>query len=251
MVTDKELHLNGVTRSKLHLPAKKDTLDRVKFWHYLVLAVLILAIVYACLHRQELGLTGMRSPVAPDNSNSGSPTPNARSARFNWRIVDRTRDGFKVDMPDEVRETQVPAYNETGSTEPVRMIYANPDSQVTYAVSWADNPPVARVGDSSADRILDRAREDALARTQTFLVTESRITPDGYPAREFIGRNAGGGILNARLIYAAPRLYMLATAFPSESARRDQDVARFFNSFTVESPSRIPEGVPAASGMRN
>jgi hypothetical protein len=55
----------------------------------------------------------------------------------------------------------------------------------------------------------------------------------GSPGREFTARNSGGGGLNSRLIYAGPWLYMLTAAFPSEGARRDKDVSRFFNSFVI------------------
>ena len=40
-----------------------------------------------------------------------------------------------------------------------------------------------------------------------------------------------------RLIFAGSRLYMLNAAFPSAAARRERDVTRFFNSFSVTSGS--------------
>jgi hypothetical protein len=82
------------------------------------------------------------------------------------------------------------------------------------------------------------ARDDALARTQCSMVSESRSNRQGYPARDFVGRNEGGGIFNARLILAGTRLYMLTAASPAESARRDQDVQRFFDSFNLTAESR-------------
>jgi hypothetical protein len=56
--------------------------------------------------------------------------------------------------------------------------------------------------------------------------------------------------MNSRLIYINPRLYMLIAAFPSESARREQDVARFFDSFAIVSSERIPETLPLAPAAR-
>ena len=64
-------------------------------------------------------------------------------------------------------------------------------------------------------------------------MSESKNEITGFPAREFAARNVGGGVMNSRLIFAGSRLYMLIAAFPAASARRDQDVTRFFNSFTV------------------
>jgi hypothetical protein len=43
---------------------------------------------------------------------------------------------------------------------------------------------------------------------------------------------------------------MLTAAFPSMGARREQDVTRFFSSFTVLQSSSIPTTLPAASGPR-
>ena len=54
-------------------------------------------------------------------------------------------------------------------------------------------------------------------------------------------------MLNSRLICAGQHLYMLTATFPSMSARREQDVTRFFSSFTPTESPRLPETMPAAS----
>jgi hypothetical protein len=165
---------------------------------------------------------------------------------MNWQTVDRTPNGFKVEMPSDVREMQVPAYNESGGSDQVNMILAYPNSATTFAVAWADNPPVVRVNSSVPDRILDMARDDALARTQSTLVSESQTTPEGLTARDFVARNASGGIMHSRLIFSGSRLYMLIAAFPSVNARREQDINRFFNSFKTSVSNGIPEYMPGA-----
>jgi hypothetical protein len=149
-------------------------------------------------------------------------------------------------MPSDVKEIQIPAYNESGGADQVSMIYSYPNSETSFSVAWADNPPVVRVNNRVPDRILNMARNGALARTQTTLEGESRITPGGFPALDFAARNAGGGVMNSRLISAGSRLYMLIAAFPSANARRDQDVTRFFNSFRTTFSASIPESMPSA-----
>jgi hypothetical protein len=79
------------------------------------------------------------------------------------------------------------------------------------------------------------ARDGALGRTQTTLVGESRGDCYGYPSRDFPARSASGGILNARLVLAGTRLYLLVATFPNAAARRDDDVNRFFASFSLTS----------------
>lgn len=210
----------------------------VKRWYYIVLGgILILGIVYIYLHRQELGLVGPAGG-SEDSSTVDQVASAIHPAHIVWQKIDRTPDGFKVEMPTDVKQIQIPAYNTTGGSEQVDMIYSYPDAETSFSVAWADNPPVERASGMAADRTLDMARDDALARTQTTLVGESHNNRQGFPARDFTGRNVGGGVFSARLILAGSRLYMLIAAFPSSSARRDQDVARFLDSFSVISTAR-------------
>jgi hypothetical protein len=196
-------------------------------------AILVCGIVYMYVHRQDLGFAGASSETASSTSatNSDQVGAPARPAHVVWTTVNRDKDGFDLDMPADSKDMQIPAFNESGGTEQVQMMYAYPDAETSFSVAWADEPPVERVSGNVADKTLDTARDDALARTQSALMSEARNNLQGYPARDFIGRNDGGGIFNARLILVGPRLYMLIAAFPSASARRDDDVTHFFNSF--------------------
>lgn len=209
--------------------------------HYIVLAgVLLLGAGYVALRLRD----------------SGSPGPaGAGAANMAWRKVDRSGDGFKVELPSDVKQIQIPAYNENGGAEPVNMIFANPDAGTTFSVAWADNPPVARADgpapDRSPDRILEMAQEGALARTQTSLASAAANTAQGFPGRDFGASNAGGGVMNSRVIYAGSRLYMMVAAFPSTGARRDRDVTQFFNSFTILSPAGSPQAGSAQPASNN
>lgn len=200
----------------------------------LLAAILTTGILFVYLHRQELGLAGSRPAPPTEESAAATPEP-AQPAAIVWETVDRPGDGFKVEMPAGVQQTQVPAYDEHGGLEQVRMIFSNPNAATTFSVAWADNPPVARVNQGSAERTLEMARDDALNRTQTALVNESGASFGGFPARDFSAQNENGGAMNSRLILAGHRLYMLTAAFPSAAARRDADVERFFNSMTIGS----------------
>ena len=201
---------------------------------YIALAIiLVLGLLFLYSRRADLGF----GRSAPDTSgltpNSGLPGSPSHPAQIVWQSIDRTPDGFKVDMPADVKEIQVPAYNEQGGAEQVDMIYAYPDSETCFSVAWADSPPVERVNSNVPDRTLDMARDDAMARTQTTLVEQSSFSQQGFPGRYFSSRNLGGGVMNSRLVLARHRLYMLTATFPTAGARRDEDVARFFSSFNV------------------
>jgi hypothetical protein len=218
----------------------------MKRWHFIVLALVVVGIVYVYLHRQEWGLTSSRTDDSGESLHSGLSALLVRPAHVNWRQVDRSPEGFKIEMPAEFKEIQVPVYNASGGEEMAEMIYSNPDAETTYAVTWADNPPVARGAERSPDRILDLARDNALARTQTKLAVETNPNIDGVMARDFSGGNSGGGVLNARLILSGTRLYMLIVTLPSARARNEEDVAHFFYSFSLNSANRVPESLPGA-----
>lgn len=221
----------------------------MKRWHYIVLAALLIAgCAYVYLHRQELGVAGLFTPRTGASDASGEPVPPAaRPARIEWQTVDRPQAGFKLEMPSETKELQLPAYNENGGTQTINMVYSNPDSASTYSITWADNPPVVEANNRSIDHVMDMAMDGALQRTQTTLISESRSAPGGNPARDFIARNASGGVMDTRLIMAGKRLYMLSAAFPSMSARREQDVKRFFSSFQATEAPAIPATMPPAA----
>lgn len=126
------------------------------------------------------------------------------------------------------------------------MLVSSLPDDVTYAVTWQDNPPVLRVS-QSIDRTLYTARDGMLARTETTIVSESRGFHRDYPSLDILATNGAGGVLNARLVLAENRLYVLIATFPSAGARREKDVIRFFESFVPERPSSIPDTMPTAA----
>lgn len=202
------------------------TLRGVKRPFSLVFGILLIGVVAYLVweYRADFGLGG--------SGGGGGTNPGAGAMA--WQTIDRSADGFKVQMPAAaVSETQIPAYSDHGVVEQVPMIEASIDPDTTYAVAWADNPPVERAAGEDAEKTLDMARDGALGRTQTSLVSESRREIDGHVSREFVARNAGGGILNGRLILAGTHLYMLMATFPGTEEWREEDVHRFFESFKL------------------
>ena len=198
----------------------------------------IAAVVYIYLHRQQLGLVGTPSSTTAQLENAVATGSEMYPARIIWQEVDRTPDGFRLDMPEDPKVIEIPAYTERGGAEQVDMLFSTPDAQTTYSVAWADDPPVVRAARPSVERTLNAARDGALARTQTSLVSQSDTRVEGYPARDFTGRNAEGGLFDARLVLAGTRLYMLVAAFPSAQASRQQDVSQFFDDFRLTGAGR-------------
>jgi len=214
---------------------------------YLYVALILLAIgmVSVWRYREEIGFLREWLPTR----SSDAVLDSASGKQLAWRTVDETSQGFKLEMPGDPKRVAVQADNEAGSTEAISMLQVKPESDRTYAVAWADKPPVARMNDLVPEKTLDEARDGALARTATTKISEIRSNPQGFPGRDIEARNVGGGILDARLIYAGTRLYMLIATSPSAAGRHEADVNRFFNSFTIASNTQIPETLPPATSQ--
>lgn len=214
---------------------------------YLAAAVILLMVALILAFRFREDISSLREWL-PTRSNEIALESSA-GKEMEWRPVDETSQGFRLEMPGDPRQIVVQADNETGSTEPIAMIQVKPDSGRTFAVAWADKPPVARMNDLVPDKTLDDARDGALARTATTKISEVRSNPQGFPGRDIEARNVAGGILDARLIYARSRLYMLIATSPSVTGRHEEDVMRFFNSFTIAGNTQIPETLPPATSQ--
>jgi hypothetical protein len=203
-------------------------------WGYIglaIIAIVVAVFVYQIRHELWFGSPASKSTQTTAGTSSTQPTA------IVWHRIDRTMDGFEIEMPGNVQETKIPAYNEQGGTEQADMLYAYPDPQICYSITWAEDPPVERVNKHVPDRTLDMALTDALDRSQTKLETKTEVSQQGFPGRDFSAHNAGGGVINSRLVLARHRLYMLTAAYPSADARKLQDVARFFSSFSVVAPA--------------
>jgi hypothetical protein len=207
--------------------------------------LLVIGVILALRSRSNVGFLREWFPTRSGNS----LLDGAAGKEIAWQPVDESAQGFKLEMPGGSDQIVVQAENESGSTEPVSMIQVKPQPDRTFAVAWADKPPVARMNDLAPEKTLDEARDGALARTATTKISEIRSNPQGFPGRDIEARNVGGGILDARLIYAGSRLYMLIATSPSAAGRNEEDISRFFNSFAIASNSQIPGTLPPTASQ--
>lgn len=225
-------------------PGKHGNLERMKRAYLYVVAFLaVIGTFYLWNHREDF--SSLRSWL-PGRS-SDDLLQGDGSGQLPWQPVADSTLGFKVEMPGVPSRVAVPANSEMGSTEPVSMLIVRPESNRSYAVAWAEKPPIARINNLIPDRTLDQARDGALSRTESTLISEVRSNPQGFPGRDIVAHNRNGGMLDTRFIYAAPRLYMLVATSPSASARHEEDIMHFFNSFAIANNSQIPQTLPAAT----
>jgi hypothetical protein len=198
---------------------------------YLYILIVVLAAAGYYIHEhweqwQRNSFTIVSSTQTANRSNGGK-------AVLKWQVANESSHGFQVEVPSRPVETTVQATNEHGAQEPVKMMITHPDTNSAFAVAWEDNPPVARVNGDQVDAIFDAAKTQAISATYTSQLSDRRDTDQGYPARQFVAKNASGGYLDARFIWAAPRLYMLIATYPTGEDRSEADITHFFQSFKI------------------
>jgi hypothetical protein len=133
-----------------------------KIYPFVVAAILLAGVYYVWKTYSGSSLSGH----LPTFHGSSAPASTAAEKQLEWPTVDKSEAGFKLSMPTEPHQVVVQASNEAGGTEPVNMLVTSTSSKTTYAVAWADKPPVERVNGFSPDKTLDQARDGATARTR-------------------------------------------------------------------------------------
>ncbi len=157
-----------------------------------MIAILVfIGAVYAWRYHRNFGFL---SQWLPSHATEGIiQTP--PGAQLEWRPVEDASIGFKVEMPGDPQRVIVQATSETGGNEPISMLLVKPDTDRTYAIAWAEKPPVARMNDLVTSLTLDQATRWSPQQDPDHLVSEIRSSPQGYPGRDVVAHNVGGGKL--------------------------------------------------------
>src|ERR1035438_10333087 len=105
-------------------------MKRLQYFALGVIAIVLCWFIY--VNRASIGLGNLgRSTATRNDSGMDGGGPAHRPAKVAWQVVDRANDGFKLEMPADSKDLQVPAYNEGGGSEPVRMLFTNLEGDTT------------------------------------------------------------------------------------------------------------------------
>jgi hypothetical protein len=106
-------------------------------WVYFAVSVVVIGAIafFVYVHRAWLGLGSAGGGVPTEETNT-----DLEPAHVSWHAVDRTQDGFRIDMPSDTSEIQILAYNVKGGAEEMEMIVATPNAETTYAIAWDTIP---------------------------------------------------------------------------------------------------------------
>ncbi len=137
---------------------------------------------------------------------------------------------FSVLMPGKPKTEKQNIETAVGSV--TMIMYTAGSSRAGCAVAFADYPQQL-VDSSDAQKLLEGAKNGAIKNVKGTLVSETRVSFNGLPARDLVIEVPGKAIINARLIIASPRFYQLMLITPKGQDHKE-DIAKFFNSLKID-----------------
>ena len=148
-----------------------------------------------------------------------------------WKRVSPTDAGFTLEFPAPPSEMEQRVKAADGKSEMVVHTLAAADGETAYMAGWHDYPPTT----TSADAILDGARDGALANTKGTLVSEKKIKTGAHPGRELVIQ-ARGTTTHARIYWVKGRLIQMLAIMP-EGQVVEADAKAFLDSFRLDEPA--------------
>ncbi len=127
--------------------------------------------------------------------------------------------GFTVLMPGSVQEKT----DESGSHMYIGQV-AGKDQAFIISYNELGN----KVSKANADKVLDNVRNGIAQKNR--LISESRITVDGHPARDLKFSTKDGYVMRDRVIIADTRMYQVL-AVTSKAEANAPEVSKFIKSF--------------------
>lgn len=93
--------------------------------------------------------------------------------------------------------------------------------------------PQQYINSTDPQKLLEGARDGAVANVNGRLVSETQVDFHSKPARQFVIEVPNKAFVTARVILIGPRLYQLMLIAPTNQGH-EEDISRFFDSFTVD-----------------
>ena|SRR5688572_2717082 len=146
-----------------------------------------------------------------------------------WPKLDSTEGRFRVLMPSKAE----PTASETPLGVTIHT-FSSSNKTGTFMISYADYPNAA-TSPEHEQTVLDKVRDGVLKGTQAALVSETKLTLNGYPGREMYARKIIDGremILSWRLLLVGRRLYQMAVG-TTKANSESPEIKKFFLSFEL------------------
>jgi hypothetical protein len=150
-----------------------------------------------------------------------------------WKEFSSPECRCSAQFPGAPQPRTQPLQSKYGSHE-AKMWILDVPGNAFFALFYMDYPKDSFAKAKPEDLLAD-ARDEAVKNVKGKLVSETKITMNGYPGREFKIASPGALNLHARIFLAKERLYQVIAVVP-EARDSAGDAKKFLDSFKFQKP---------------
>lgn len=147
-----------------------------------------------------------------------------------WHTYTAPDGSFSIELPSEpaVKTVQVPVPG--GGTRTASVVTAEATKTTAFTCSYLDDDS-GQI--KSPDQALESGRDGSLRQTQGTLISQERLTVQGFPALDVHASAAGNSLLDSRMVLAGKRLYMIVAVATVAEDRDPNTIRRVLDSFKI------------------
>jgi hypothetical protein len=154
------------------------------------------------------------------------PAKKASPAKaYTWQPYHAPDGRFSLEFPGATTSAERPSSLDKDTPVTVHFVSAKLPEDTSYTLTFLDYPKT----DNDPQKLLESARNGTLRDAHAELVTDTPLTVDGFPAREFEGLSNGRAI-DGRVILAGGRMFFLMAY---TSGAEYSQVKHFFASLKI------------------
>ncbi len=131
--------------------------------------------------------------------------------------------GFSVQMPGPAQEQTDPSGTR---------MFINESNGKAFIVGYTEFGNRIKVTPANASKVLDAARNGMVQNAHSKVMSETSITFQGHPGRDYKLMTQEGFIMHLRMILAETRLYQVGVATPKGNENAPE-IKAFINSFRL------------------
>jgi len=147
-----------------------------------------------------------------------------------WKTYTAPDGSFSIEFPGQpaIETKQAPV--DGGGRRTITIVSVQATSSTVYTCDYFEDETFSS---RSPDNVLESARDGSLSKTQGTVITQNRLTVQGYPALDMQAHARGNSLLDSRMILAGKRMYMIMAVATAEQDREAKTVQRMRDSFHI------------------
>lgn len=164
---------------------------------------------------------------------AGAETTPAAGPALSWSVLAPDNSGFRVEFPGTPQEVHQEIPTDIGPVHATMYQLEMNGGSLAYLVAFNDYP-AELIAQSSAEAMLNGARDGAVGNVSGSLVSEERIQIGEFPGRDIVvDVPAQGAKTRARIFLVRNRLYQTVVAGTSTDDLTNANAMHFFQSFQL------------------